>query len=369
MSVASELRFRHKDTELIYIGERGGKFAHMVHDSELFDERYFISAGKLRRYHGQSSFASLLDVKTLYLNLRDIFRLIAGVFQAYSLIRRIKPDAMLLKGGFVCVPVAIAARLNKVPYITHDSDALPGLANRLAARWAKYHATALPAKHYSYPPASIRTVGVPVDPRFSEYTPTELRTLRREYGVNGPADSKVLLITGGSLGARRLNEVVIKILPKLLGSDPDLYVFHQLGAGNQDQAAGFPEEYSNRVKFFDFSPKIFQMSAIADVIVTRAGASAIADYAAQNKTLVIVPNPYLAGGHQMKNAEVYAESDAAVIVNEKEMMADFDLLYSAIISLLSNPERREKLAHNLHSLTPTHNAARSIADLLEEIAS
>ena len=151
LAVAYEFRTRNPGTTLVYIGEKNGKFSYIAENSNLFDELYFVSAGKLRRYHGESLLTRLFDVKTNILNIRDVFRLLAGLVQSYFLFRKIQPDALLLKGGYVGVPVASAGRLHHVPYITHDSDALPGLSNRLAARWARYHATAMPAKYYSYP--------------------------------------------------------------------------------------------------------------------------------------------------------------------------------------------------------------------------
>lgn len=305
----------------------------------------------------------LLDVKTNALNIIDVFRLAIGVVQSFFLLKRLKPASLLLKGGFVCVPVALSARLRGVPYITHDSDALPGLSNRLAARWAKYHATALPAKYYSYPAETVRTVGVPTDIRFREYSAAEKSLLKEKYGF--PPEAQVLLITGGSNGARRLNSTILQILPQLLESHPDLRILHQVGQGNEDQLYGFPKEYEDKIMFFGFSSEIFHMSAIADVIVARAGASAIADYAAQSKACIVVPNPFLTGGHQLKNAQVYAQAKAALIVNEKNMNKELPL---AIEDLLKHPEKRAELSKNLHSLVPPKNAAAALADLIGEIA-
>jgi UDP-N-acetylglucosamine--N-acetylmuramyl-(pentapeptide) pyrophosphoryl-undecaprenol N-acetylglucosamine transferase len=264
------------------------------------------------------------------------------------------------------VPVALAARTHHIPYVTHDSDALPGLSNRIAGRWARYHATALPAEYYPYPPDSIKVVGVPTDRRFRPYSPSEKRILKEKYDI--PKDSQVLLVTGGSNGARRLNSAIIRLLPELLATHPNLYVLHQIGAGNDDQIRQLPEHLIKRVMFFDFSPEIFHMSAIADVIVARAGASAMADYASQAMACVVVPNPYLTGGHQLKNADVFENAQAAVVVREKEIINDPKPLQTAIISLLSNPAKRRELASNLHRLSPSDSAAASIADLIYEIA-
>lgn len=288
----------------------------------------------------------------------------AGTLQSYFLLKRLKPDALLLKGGFVCVPVALSARAHRIPYITHDSDALPGLSNRIAARWAKYHATGMPARYYPYPAASVKVVGVPTDEHFREYSLAEINLLKEKYGFK--PNNRVLLITGGSNGARRLNTAILEILPSLMAKQADLRILHQIGEGNEDQLIDFPKEFKDKIFFFSFSPEIFHMSAVADLIVARAGASAIADYAAQSKACIIVPNPYLTGGHQLKNAQVYSQAGAAVIVQEENMAGK---LYEAIDNLLQNSQRRAELSKNLHALAPQKKAAASLAGLLIEVAS
>lgn len=366
LAVASELRKRNPQIKLVYIGERHGKFAYIAKDSGLFDELRYISAGKLRRYHGESLLTRLFDIKTNILNIRDLFRLCAGLVQGYFLLRTIKPDAMLLKGGFVCVPIATAGRLRHVPYVTHDSDALPGLSNRLAARWARYHATAMPAKYYSYPEETVKPVGVPTDDRYKQYNATELSNFRKKHRI--PVGSDVLLVTGGSNGARRLNEAFISLVPDLLKRHPKLYILHQIGAGNEDQVVGLTEDQRKRFCAFGFSQELFELSAIADVVIARAGASALADLGAQRKACIVVPNPYLAGGHQLKNAQVYQESNAAIIVGENELQADAKPLFGAIERLLNDRSLRQQLGESMHRLQPKYPAASALADILENLA-
>lgn len=287
-----------------------------------------------------------------------------GLLQSYRLLRKLKPNAILLKGGFVCVPVAFAAHKRNIPCITHDSDALPGLSNRIAARWSRFHAVALPAEYYRYPKKSIKVVGVPVDSRFREYSPAEQSILRAKYGI--PKDARVILVTGGSNGARRLNQAIIDQLPAFIAAHPDSFVLHQIGAGNEDQIQSIAKNTSikKQVTFFDFTDELFHMSAIADVVVTRAGASAMADLAEQYKACVVVPNPYLTGGHQLKNAQVYTEKNAARVVLE----SDLNQVMLVVDELLSDPKNRAELGANLHRLNPDIPAAQSLANLLLEVA-
>jgi UDP-N-acetylglucosamine--N-acetylmuramyl-(pentapeptide) pyrophosphoryl-undecaprenol N-acetylglucosamine transferase len=366
LAVARELRRINPSVHLVYIGERNGKFAQIVARGNLFDEIKLIPAGKFRRYHGQSLLACIIDIKTLLFNIWDFFKFLAGISLSIWLIGRLKPQAIFLKGGFVSVPVACAARIYKVPYITHDSDILPGLANRLSARWARYHATALGSEYYPYPKESVREVGVPVDEKFQSVTMRDQQAAKKSIGMM-PADP-VLFITGGSSGARRLNKTVVQILPQILQKFPKLQVLHQIGAGNEDQYNDFSEAHKKRVKYFGVTASQHLYSAAADVIITRAGATAITEFAVQGKACIIVPNPFLTGGHQLKNAETFEQIGAAVVVQESDIKSNPDVLYKATVDLLNNPKKRNELAGKLQATQAGKKAAHDIAKLIVEVA-
>lgn len=366
LAVARELKKLNSDVRIVYIGEKNGKFSHIADDSDVFDERYYVPAGKLRRYHSESLIKQLLDVKSIALNIRDIFRVFSGVSKSIWLLRKIKPDAILLKGGFVCVPVAVAAHLNKIPYITHDSDALPGLSNRIAGKWAKIHATGMPAQYYKYPKDKVRAVGVPIGDEFRSYSPSELAEIKQRLGYK-PTDL-IMLVLGGSNGARRLNSAVVKILPSLLSSHKNLQVVQILGAGNNDQIENFPAHLKSRVTFLDFTNKLSDYSASADLVITRAGGTTMAEFAALGKACVMVPNPYLTGGHQLKNAQVYRDAHAALIVEENAIAGSAHELSEAVDSLLNDPKKRAELASSLAKTAPERGAAAELAKLLIEVA-
>jgi UDP-N-acetylglucosamine--N-acetylmuramyl-(pentapeptide) pyrophosphoryl-undecaprenol N-acetylglucosamine transferase len=165
LALAHELKRLNPDAYITYIGEQGGKFAELTAGNPDIDEIRAVYAGKFRRYHGESWLQRLFDFKTNLFNLRDLFYFAIGTLQALIVIKRLKPDVVFLKGGFVGVPIGLATAFWRVPFVTHDSDALPGLANRLVARWARYHATGMPAEYYPYPRKSVRHVGVLVSDR------------------------------------------------------------------------------------------------------------------------------------------------------------------------------------------------------------
>jgi UDP-N-acetylglucosamine--N-acetylmuramyl-(pentapeptide) pyrophosphoryl-undecaprenol N-acetylglucosamine transferase len=160
LAVAHELKKLSPESTLMYIGQRGDALGDVPAEDKNIDQSYTVRAGKFRRYHGEG-IKQVFDVVTLYKNLRDVIFVLIGLWQSFWLLGRLHPDVIFIKGGFVGVPVGLMAALRGIPYVTHDSDAVPGLANRIIARWARLHAVGLPKEVYAYPPAKTVTVGVP----------------------------------------------------------------------------------------------------------------------------------------------------------------------------------------------------------------
>lgn len=261
------------------------------------------------------------------------------------------------------MPVGLAAAILRVPFLTHDSDTMPGLANRIIARWAKVHATGMPENFYSYPKHKTKYVGIPLA---SQYVPVD-DGLRHEYkkSLGVPDDSPVVLITGGSLGARRLNQFAVEAVSLLMEKHDKVYVFHQTGKGQESiyEKYKIPPE---RLKAFAFSSDMFRYSGAADVVITRGGATTIAEFALQGKACIIVPNPDLAGGHQLKNAEYLSSLNAAIILQEAELSNGHSLLFETIMRLLQNESERKLLATNILKLSKPH-ASNQLATLILEI--
>ncbi len=271
---------------------------------------------------------------------------------------------MLLKGGYVCVPASIGARLSGAYIVTHDSDALPGLSNRFAARFAAINATAMPAKYYNYHPSRVKHVGLPVDSRYRSYSSDEVRFLREKFGI--PPKSKVVLITGGSNGARRLNEWSIEAIEKLQKTHSDLYAIMIVGKGNATKLKKqlSSSELSGRLQIMEFSSELYHLAAVSDVIITRAGATTIAEFAAGSKACILVPNPDLTGGHQLKNAKVYIDQKSVLAVQENKLLDSVDPLVEAVDSLLENEDLRTELGRNLNATLLSVPAAKALAEIL-----
>ncbi len=350
LAVAAELKTERPDIQIFYIGQRGDKLAGVVEHNPHVDSSYLVSAGKFRRYHGEG-IGQLLDIKTLIKNFRDFFRLLRGLYQSWCILGKVQPDLIFIKGGFVGVPVGLAAAARHIPYVTHDSDALPGLANRIIGRWATAHAVALPKKFYGYPQHKTFEVGVPIAAEYFPVTADQQRIYKRELHLDNY--KRILLITGGGLGAQRLNEAVVSITPQLLEHYPDLAVVHLTGLDHESSirdayTRALPLAQRRQVIVKGFVTDLYCYSGAADVVVSRAGATNIAEFAIQAKACIVVPNPQLTGGHQLKNAEVLAAHQAVMVVGEVEIQTQgAEVLETAIKQLLNSEADRQGLSKKI----------------------
>ena len=309
----------------------------------------------------------MLDLKTLVLNFADFFKVILGTIAAWWLLKKYQPSVVFSKGGYVVVPVGLAAHALGVPIVTHDSDALPGLANRIIGRWALVHATGMPPHRYPYPKDTIRYTGIPVDERVKPVDAALQRSLKQQIDL--PADSLLLIVAGGGLGSQRLNELMVQISPKLLQKYPKLQIVHFSGSGHQDSVAEYYRralgaDMPDKVKVIGFSSDFYAYSGAADVVLARAGATTLAELAIQQKAAVIIPSPFLAGGHQLQNAEELTTQEAAqVLPNDTSPQK----LLKILDELLQNKQMRAQLQQKIGALARP-DAAAKLADILLQIS-
>lgn len=280
--------------EVDYIGSHEGIERQLI--GELEGVRYHpISTGKLRRYMSKE-------------NLKDPFKVLMGTIQAWRIIGKQKPQAVFSKGGFVSVPVVVAAKLRNVPAVVHESDYTPGLANKLAVPFAnKVLATFeetmqyLPEKKAEYVGAVIR------EELFQGDKQTGLATTVLTN------DKPVLLVMGGSGGARKINETVRTSLPELLES---FQVIHICGKGNVDpdvRQQGYAQfEYVNK--------ELKDILAASDYVLSRAGSNAIFEFLALRIPMLLIPLSRQASrGDQIINAESFAEKKYARVLEEEAL--------------------------------------------------
>lgn len=348
LAVAHSIKQTDSNIVLAAVCEKGGKYKKLFEDCPDIDELYEIPAGKLRRYGNQSLMQQLKDFETLSLNLRDVPKTIRGLSQAYRLLKRYKPDAILIKGGFVGVPVGLAAAKLKIPYITHDSDSTPGLANRIIGKWASVHATGMPANLYSYPKQKTVYTGIPVSDKITEVDSSDQKQFKKDIGMAGA--NRVITLTGGSQGGKQLNDDFASISNKLLEEYPDLGLVVIAGASNEAEVNDVYDKLLSssertRVLVKGFVSDLYKYTGAADIVISRASATSIAEIAAQAKTLLLVPGK-LADDHQRKNSEYLVKRGAAVMVPD----GDADGLYLTIKNLLDNQEKADGLSVSIKSL-------------------
>lgn len=259
-----------------------------------------ISSGKLRRYFDWKNFS-------------DPFRVLKGYGQAISLMKKIKPDVVFSKGGFVSVPVVLAAKHCHIPAIIHESDITPGLANKIAIKGAKKVCCNFPETMKYLPADKAVLTGSPIRRElFSGNAENAIRL------CNFKDHSKpVLLIIGGSLGSKIVNEAVRKVLPELLEK---FYVIHLCGKGNLDNSLSGTIGYA---QFEYASSELTDMFALADMAISRAGANSICELLALHKPNILIPLSAAASrGDQVLNANSFKKQGFSYVLEEEHLTAE-----------------------------------------------
>ena len=319
-----------------------------------------IASGKLRRYHSLPWWRQALRLRTIVIpNLIDGIAIIGGFMQSLAKLLAWRPDVIFTKGGYVCLPVGVAAAVLRIPLVIHDSDAHPGLTNRVLARFATHIATGAPLEYYNYPKDHTTYVGVPVVANLTPPTPEKMKAGKQALGFD--PDHPLVVITGGGLGAKRLNDATVAVLDDLL---PLTSVFLISGSSQYDElqqkTADRPAAFQVRAFVSD---NFTDVLAAADLVVSRAGATILPELAALAKPTILIPNAYLTGGHQIKNAAVYERAGAAVILDEKRLEAEPLSLVDTINALLLNKRELRQLSDAIQAFAMP-DAAKQVAQLI-----
>ena len=370
LAIADEIKKIEPNIELIYIGQKGDIFTDVTNLASCVDNIYKVRAGKFRRYPSDG-IKQVLDISTFLKNFRDFFFLIAGICQSYLILKKIKPDIVFSRGGYVSVPVCLGAKLNNIPYITHDSDSIASLANRIIAPWAIKHFVSMPEDTYKYPKDKTINTGIPLNSNFIKVTPKLKNDYRKKLNID--INKKVLMLIGGGQGARELNNLFIKSSLKLFESIPNLYVIHVVGKLNYDLAKNkysklLPNKYLKNLKVIDYTNEVYLYSGASDLIITRAGATNLAEFAIQAKPCIVIPSSYLASGHQIENAYLLSRSGAVDLIIDKDLEKNNELLENKILELLNSEEKLIELSVNFYRFAKP-GSAHKIAKLIIELAS
>lgn len=334
-----------------------------------------VASGKFHRYAGWKMKDYFTNWRTtlkdlVWGNIVGFCGFTAGIFQSFFRLvsKKSRPDVIFLKGGFVGLPVGLIARLLRIPYVVHESDAVPGLANRILMRKAKVVAYGTPFE-FSEDKANWEWVGIPVAGEFKKVSATKRDSLKKTFGFD--PKSPLVVITGGSQGSQNINEAVREILPEMLK-----FTSVGLVAGRKryEEMVDLKkyEEWDNaklksNFRMWEFNTAMNELMGAADLVVSRAGATTIAELAALGKAVILVPFERLPGGHQVKNAERLVGREAVVMVKDERMMQQPGILLEEIHRLIRSPKQRETLAEKLHSEARPDSAKR-LAEILIEVS-
>ncbi len=318
-----------------------------------------IISGKLRRYSHLSFTRQLFLRNLVLLNIRDVFLTMFGILQSFMKLIAWRPDVIFAKGGYVCLPVGFAAHILRIPLVIHDSDAHPGLTNRVLGLWANVIATGAPLKYYSYPASKAIYTGIPISDEFHEFSNIEKQEAKLKWGV--AANRPLIVITGGGLGAQRINDASVVALDDLtrLGS-----VVLISGVGQYNELKSILPANNEKFQLHSFiASDVASLLGAADVVIARAGATTILELASLVKPTILIPNEKLTGNHQLKNTNVYLEKEAVKFISEADMVNDPKILASAVKDILHSPEASHKMAIRFSNFVRP-NAARDVADMI-----
>lgn len=305
-------KFQDEGWQTVYAGSAAGMEKEIIAKTGI--PYYSISSGKLRRYFSWQNFV-------------DPFKVTLGLVQAFFLCRKLKPQVVFSKGGFVALPVVIAAWLNRIPVVAHESDLAPGLANRLSFPFADKVCITFPeSQKYFQQTKKILVTGTPLRSELFVGDATKGRAL-----CGFSADKKIILIFGGGLGAQPINNAIREILPELL---KDYQVVHLCGKGKVAEKLKNTPGY---VQFEYLHAELPDVMASADLVISRAGANSLFELLALKKLHILIPlSKQASRGDQIANAQYFAKLGLSQVILEENLTSA--LLLTQIQSLMLNPQ-------------------------------
>lgn len=315
-------RLKELEYDIQYIGSIDGIEKKLIEEMSI--PYYGISSGKLRRYFDPKNFS-------------DPFKVIKGYVQARKLIKKLKPDVIFSKGGFVAVPVVLAAKHRHVPVIIHESDMTPGLANKLSIPSADKVCCNFPETLSHLPEGKAVLTGSPI--RQELLSGNKLEALRF---CGFTANKPVLLIIGGSLGSVVVNTAIRSVLPELLKT---FQVIHLCGKDKLDESLNHTEGY---VQYEYIKKELSDLFALADVVVSRAGANAICELLALRKPNLLIPlSANASRGDQILNAASFKRQGFSEVIDEEDLSSEkllstVKMLYDSRSSYISKMEKSEQ---------------------------
>ena len=333
IAIADKIKEKHPEAEILFIGTKKGMENNLV-----------PAAG----YNIKGIDASGFSRKSIKANVATLHNLRVGGRDAEKIIKDFKPDLAIGTGGYVTGSVLLHAHHLGVPCCVHEQNAIPGMANKLISEFAdkvfiSFENTLSGFRH----PKRVVYTGNPIR---SDFTKLDRKACREELGIKD--DEIMILATGGSLGAAKLNEEIIKFAKKI--SLPEIKLFFVTGKRYYDQIE--KECPKDHVTLIDYANNMPVLMTAADLVVSRSGAIAVSEITASGKPSVLVPSPNVTNNHQYHNAKAIADEGAAVLVEEKNFSEEESVLADEILSLLASPESLISMAEHAKRIGKTDAA-------------
>lgn len=321
--------------DIQYIGSYNGIERKLIEEYKI--PYHGISSGKLRRYFDPKNFS-------------DPFKVLKGYFEASKTLKQIKPDIVFSKGGFVTVPVVLAAKKHKIPVIIHESDMTPGLANKLALPSATKVCANFPETVKYLPAEKAVLTGTPI--RKELFSGNKIKGLDFcKFTANKP----VILIIGGSTGSRAINEVIRGMLPTLLR---DYQIIHLCGKGNLDEKL---KDTAGYAQYEYIKEELSDLLAAADLVISRAGANAICELLALRKPNILIPLPAASSrGDQILNAESFERQGYSYVLKEE------DLSLTSLMQAIKTVMDGKKEYISTMSKSELNNSIETIVKLIKD---
>lgn len=327
--VARILREKDANFDFVFVGTKNGPEKKLLSTYRMKGEPFYfigIPAGKWRRY---------LSLK----NLLDIFKIIFAFFISLKILAQEKPNLVFSAGGFVSVPLVLAAKIKNIPIIVHQQDVRAGLANRLMAPWATLITTTFLKSLDDYGPQA-KWLGNPAPEKLSD---DKLYELRKKYKLK---DNKpILVISGGGTGSQAINDLVYKSVKKL---EAQFQIIHITGRGKEpkDEILNDLNQY-NDYHFFDIvaSSTMFGFLQLADIVLARCGLATLTELATLGKVALLIPMPKT---HQEDNAKVFAQAQAALYLEQETL--NEESLIKAISDTYHDTNLKTTLSKNISTV-------------------
>jgi UDP-N-acetylglucosamine--N-acetylmuramyl-(pentapeptide) pyrophosphoryl-undecaprenol N-acetylglucosamine transferase len=344
LAVANEIKSQFPDSEILFVGASGKMEMTMVPQAGFEIVGLWIS-GFQRRVTIENV---IFPIKVLY-----------SFFVANRLAKRFKPDAILGFGGYASGPMMFAANSQKIPSLIQEQNSYAGLANKNFGKKAKRICVAYEGMEEYFPKDRIHLTGNPVRKDILDIS-TKRETAINEFKFD--SNKKTILVLGGSLGARTINNSVLGHLDKIVKNGHQL--IWQTGRFYFDEMKSKATSYDlSNIRIMQFIENMDLAYAAADVVISRAGALSISELCIVGKPTILVPSPNVAEDHQNKNAQALAKENATILIKDSEAQ---DKLIEEVIELLRNTEKQKELSVNIKKMGRP-NAAKDIVKQLMEI--